>query len=66
MPVSRAATLDQHLVAGVVTEAVVDVLKAVEISEQHRYEVRFRRERARARARRSRNNPRVGSPVSAS
>ena len=59
---SVRATADQQLVAGVVAEAVVDVLEAVEIEERPRRPTSVRWQRAMACVRRSRNSRRFGSP----
>ena len=63
----RCRDLLEQLVAGVVTEAVVDLLEAVEIDEQHRERRRCERaERASAWSSRSRNSARLarsGEPV---
>ena len=58
---------DEQLIAGGVAEAVVDVLEAIEIDEQHReHVVGWRTRRLIARLRRSRNSIRLGSRVSGS
>ena len=58
--------LDQQLVAGRVAEAVVDLLEAVQVEEQHGHVVVVAAARRSASASRSRNSARLASPVSAS
>ena len=60
---SRSATCDQQLVAGAVAEAVVDLLEAVEVEEQHRDRASAARGAAqRVLRRRSLNSARLAQP----
>ena len=56
----------EQLVAGVVAEAVVDLLEPVEVDQQHARAFSERAERASAWSSRSRNSARFASPVSLS